>query len=177
MKIWLYINNQQMGPYELEELRDMYISEATPVWYEGLSDWMPAGKAPLTAVLFQPAQWTQSAQPEEQELYTREERPEQQPIQQAVSQPYNQQNAGYQSGEDVPPCPKNYLVWAIAITVCCCMIAGIIAIVYAVQVNDQYRRGNYEGAKKSSEKAQWWIIIGFTLGLITLPFSIMSMLG
>lgn len=66
-------------------------------------------------------------------------------------------------------CPPTYLVWAILSTLCCCQILGIVAIIYASNVRSKFFRGDFDGAKKSSEKAALWVILAFTIGLATLP--------
>ncbi len=70
-----------------------------------------------------------------------------------------------------PERPNNYLVIAIIGTVlglCSCipLILGIIAIVFATQVNSKYDAGDYAGAESSSNTAK---ILGFiSLGLAVL---------
>lgn len=51
MQIWIHLNGIQQGPYTIEQLRLLPIDASTPVWYEGLPEWMPAGQAPATASL------------------------------------------------------------------------------------------------------------------------------
>lgn len=93
---------------------------------------------------------------------------------------WNQQNAYQQGGYryapgqqpegERPPMPNNYLVWAILVTICCCIVTGVVAIVYASKVSPAYYRGDYLGAQQASEKASMWVIISFVLGLIVQPF-------
>lgn len=52
MKIWIYLNGLQQGPYTLDQLRLLSLDPSTPVWYDGLPQWQPAHLAPLTAGLF-----------------------------------------------------------------------------------------------------------------------------
>ena len=59
----------------------------------------------------------------------------------------------------------NHLVFAILVTVCCCLPFGIPAIVYAAQVNGKLQAGDYAGALDSSSKAKMWCWIAFGLGL------------
>lgn len=51
-KVWIHRDGVQLGPFDLAELPSHGITPATMVWYEGLTDWIEAGKAPLTAALF-----------------------------------------------------------------------------------------------------------------------------
>ena len=44
MKIWVYLDGRQQGPYELEELFDLPVDENTKVWFDGLPRWCAAGE-------------------------------------------------------------------------------------------------------------------------------------
>jgi hypothetical protein len=59
----------------------------------------------------------------------------------------------------------NYLVWAILVTVLCCLPFGIVAIVYAAQVNTKLQAGDIRGAMDSSKNARMWSWIAFVAGL------------
>jgi len=71
------------------------------------------------------------------------------------------------AGAGVPPGTKipNYLVQAILVTLCCCVPGGIVAIVYAAQVNSKQAAGDIAGAQDSSDKAKMWCWISFGVGL------------
>ena len=58
----------------------------------------------------------------------------------------------------------NHLVWAILATLCCCLPGGIVAIVYAAQVDGKLAGGDYEGALSSSNNAKLWSWISFGIG-------------
>ena len=60
---------------------------------------------------------------------------------------------------------QNYLVFAILATVCCCLPAGIPAIVYAAQVNSKLQAGDLAGAQLASKNAKLWCLISLGLGL------------
>ncbi len=60
----------------------------------------------------------------------------------------------------------NYLVQSILITVCCCLIPGIVAIVYAAQVNGLIQAGDFAGARRCSRLARNWSWAGLGLGLL-----------
>lgn len=62
--------------------------------------------------------------------------------------------------------PPNYLVPAIIVTLCCCLIGGIVAIVNASQVNSKWEAGDVAGAKKASEQAKLWCMISAGVGLV-----------
>ena len=67
-------------------------------------------------------------------------------------------------GMPAPSIP-NYLVQAILCTLFCCLPAGIVAIVYAAQVNSKLGMGDRAGAMQSSENAKKWAWVSFGVGL------------
>ncbi len=75
------------------------------------------------------------------------------------------------------PMPPTYLVWAVIMTVICCLPAGVVAIIYSTQVSSKYYAGDMEGARRSSERAQIWIIVSFVVGVLVqslyLPLSLL----
>ena len=66
-----------------------------------------------------------------------------------------------------PPMPPTYLVWSVLMTILCCTIPGIVAIIYSAKVSSRYFEGDLEGSKRASHNAEIWIIISFVLGVIT----------
>ncbi len=60
----------------------------------------------------------------------------------------------------------NYLVPAILSTICCCVPFGIVAIVFAAQVNSKLAAGDRAGAVAASEKAKLWCWIAFGSGIV-----------
>ncbi len=70
-------------------------------------------------------------------------------------------------GVVIPPgaTVQNYLVFAILVTVFCCLPAGIPAIVFAAQVNGKLQAGDYAGAMQASKNAKLWTLIALGVGL------------
>lgn len=62
--------------------------------------------------------------------------------------------------------PPNYLVQSILVTLCCCLPLGIVAIVFAAQVNSKWAAGDASGAMESSRKAKMFCWIAFGLGIV-----------
>lgn len=62
--------------------------------------------------------------------------------------------------------PPTYLAQAILATIFCCLPFGIVAIVYAAQVDSKWTIGDYSGAKRASENAKTWCIISLIVGLV-----------
>jgi len=59
----------------------------------------------------------------------------------------------------------NYLVQAILCTICCCLPFGIVAIVYAAQVNGKVAAGDMAGAEAASKNAKTWCWVAFGCGI------------
>jgi hypothetical protein len=75
----------------------------------------------------------------------------------------------------VPPAPilppsqepvASYLVLAILSTLCCCLPFGIVAIIYAAQVNSKWSAGDEAGAKAAAKNARLWCWVSFGLGAL-----------
>lgn len=62
--------------------------------------------------------------------------------------------------------PKS-LVPPILITICCCLIGGIVAIVYTSQANAAGASGNIALAEKNAGTAKTWMIVSVVLGVIS----------
>ena len=73
------------------------------------------------------------------------------------------------AGGPVPtlPMPPTYLAWSIVMTILCCTIPGIVAIIFSAQVSSRFHQGDIEGAKRASRNAEIWIIVSFVLGVLS----------
>lgn len=61
----------------------------------------------------------------------------------------------------VPPeKPDSYLVWSILTTLFCCLPFGIAAIVQSAKVDSLWTVGQYAAARKASDDAKKWCLIG-----------------
>jgi len=65
---------------------------------------------------------------------------------------------------------QNYLVPSILVTLCCCLPAGIVGIVYAAQVNTKLAAGDVAGAQESARLARIWTWVGFGCGVVVAIF-------
>lgn len=72
----------------------------------------------------------------------------------------------------------NYLVQSILTTVFCCLPFGIVAIVFAAQVNGKVASGDIAGAMQASKRAKMWSMISFGIGLVgTLIYVILMVMA
>lgn len=77
--------------------------------------------------------------------------------------------AGMAAGMGLPqPHVPNYLVQSILVTLCCCLPFGIVAIIYAAQVNTKLGAGDIAGATAASRSARLWCWISLACGLLAL---------
>lgn len=62
--------------------------------------------------------------------------------------------------------PNNNLVWAILVTVFCCLPLGIVSIVKATQVSGLWAQGRYAEAQQAADDAKKWAMWGAIIGAI-----------
>jgi hypothetical protein len=60
----------------------------------------------------------------------------------------------------------NYLWQSIVVTLCCCLPLGVVAIIFAAQVNSKLAAGDIAGAQDASRKAKMFCLIAVGLGLV-----------
>ena len=78
----------------------------------------------------------------------------------------------------VQPPVNNYLVPAILVTLCCCLPGGIVAIVYAAQVNSKLAGGDISGAMDASRNAKMWCWIAAGAGLLLgIAYGVLTAIG
>ena len=169
MKIWIYLNGMQQGPYDYAQLQQMPIDANTPVWYDGLPDWTAAGVAPATAPLFAAQQAQQQAQQAQWQA--------QQAQWQAQQAQWQAQQAQWQAQQAVmPPRPSTYLVWSILLTLLCCTPLSIAAIVTGAITNSRYNSGDYAGAQRMSHTTEWLVILSILFGVLAIPLTLIMLL-
>jgi len=70
-------------------------------------------------------------------------------------------------GAPAPATPiPNYLIQSILVTLCCCLPLGVVAIIFAAQVNSKLAAGDIAGAQSASANARMFCWIAFGLGLV-----------
>ena len=181
MKQYYYVdgNNQQQGPIDAAQLPAFGVTTKTLVWCEGMANWQAAGEIPELASFFAAKQPEIPAQPQmqpgtpAQPQMQQQAQPQVQPQTmninnfQQTQQPMNTQPPFQQpNNQQMPPQPDNYLVWAILVTVLCCLPLGVASIIYSVKVGSLYAQGDYNGAVDASQKAKKFAMIGGIGGLV-----------
>lgn len=204
MNYWIIVNDHHDGPYTVDTLVANGLKSDDLVWTEGLADWTPAGNilelaeamnlrdsmvaaqaepaAPATAEVIEIVETEAEAPVEQEPACNVEPDPQPQPAQEPYAAPQMQaaytQTAPAQAAamtQQTEPCPPAYIAWSIIVTVLCCTIVGIPAIVFASMTKSAYYRGDLAKAKRYSEITQWFIIAAIVLGAVSWPFQIAFM--
>ena len=89
--------------------------------------------------------------------------------------PFQQQQTPFQQQHRVEDAVRNhtnsmpptYLVWSIVMTILCCTVPGIVAIIYSAQVSSKFYQGDIQGAQRASQRAEIWIIVSFVVGVLS----------
>lgn len=194
MNYWIIVDDHHDGPYSARQLVDNGLQPDTLVWTEGLTDWTPAADiAELAAMIEHRVQQQAASVPPTCEAESHSEpvvqsivvenitvepapEPEPAPAMQAAQQSEQLHQAPQQvAAAPIEPCPPSYIAWSIIVTLLCCTVVGIPAIVFASLTKSAYYRGNIEKAKRYSELTQWFIIASIVLGAMSWPFQMAFM--
>lgn len=84
---------------------------------------------------------------------------------------------GAYAGHGGTPAPT-YLVPSILVTLFCCQVFGIVAIVFSAIAMGKNSSGDYQGAQKAASTAKMWNWIGFGIGFaFVLIYAAMMIVG
>lgn len=172
MNRYFYIDNggKQKGTFSPEELKLENIQRETLVWTQGMTDWSRAEQVEELKSLFTGPIYTDNQQaPPPTEIYH--------------TQSYYNPAANVER-------PKSYMVESLLVTllpffICGSFLSllGIIAIVYASQVDSYVHLNKLEEARESSAKARrwykitFWVSIGWVIVLILGVLGIIALAG
>ena len=181
-KYWVNIDGIQSGPISRDELADMdFNPEVTYVWHQELDDWHRIDQLSEFADIVAGKSVQQSVTPPP--IPSEPEMPIVPPMPPVPSVPSEPEEPIVPPVPSVPPVPApseaeapTNLVWAVIVTVMCCQITGIIAIVYGAMTSTANSAGNYEKARHYSDIAQIWVMVSIALGLVYMPVALLMMM-
>ncbi|KAM9067608.1 proline rich transmembrane protein 1B [Sarcophilus harrisii] len=78
---------------------------------------------------------------------------------------YNNPMNGVAAGPDRRPLPKDYMVESVLVTLFCCLITGVIAIVYSHETRAALSRGDLAQAEQASKKARSLVLFSLLFGV------------
>lgn len=170
MNYWIIIDNTPQGPYTPQQLSEMNLTAHTPVWHEGLTDWLPACKVDEIAGLLTPAAPAITMPTPAATVAPATPAPI---VQAAPVTPTPAAPTAVPVTPAVEPkSPPTYLVWAIITTIVCFLPMGVCAIICAAKVSSHYKAGRLEKASRMSERAALFVILSIVAWLIWIPFSV-----
>lgn len=147
-------DNKSYGPITPQEFASYGLTPESLVCPEGGNAWVPLHSVPgLTGFVGQDA----SRAPEP-------------PRVQAGGTAYG--NGGQPS---LPP--PNYMVWAILVTIFCCLPLGIVAIVKSSEVNSLWYSGRHDEAMRSSQSAKKWCMYSCLASVIVSVLYVLLLVG
>lgn len=144
-KNYFYIdsNGTQQGPRSVEQLiASNILTPQTIVWCEGMTDWLEVAYVPELNAAFRNI-------PPQFHAYQVPPIAQQPPVMMTE------------------PCPRTWLVESILATLFCCVVTGIVGVIYSSKVDGLWRSGRYDEARSASNTAKTYLIIGILLGLAT----------
>ena len=164
MNRYFYIDatGKQVGTFSPEELRLENIKHDTLVWTQGMEQWQRAEEVEDIRHIFQTP----------------------------YDPPVNNYSEAKEEPSVIQPMPKSWLIEAILITVlpfafCGSVLSliGIVAIVYAGQVESAYSRGDYAASLQASQSAgRWtritlWVLVVWIVLIIAAIILMFGVLG
>nr|XP_030142190.3 proline rich transmembrane protein 1B isoform X2 [Taeniopygia guttata] len=81
------------------------------------------------------------------------------------STPHTQQAAGPSPAGRGPQLPKDYMVESVVVTLFCCLLTGLIALVYSYEARAALARGDLAQAYAASRKAELLVLFSLLFGL------------
>lgn len=171
MKVWVYLDGRQQGPFDDIELTSLEgFGENTKVWFEGLAKWQAAGELEQLAHLFGECEENPGEVACEESAEVPPRRPE--AFRPAQPQYAPQQRFTPQAAAQLPtePCPPTYVGWAIFLFLCCCSPFSLAALAGSICVTVLYGNGKLDKAKKASEITAWLIMLAIALGMFPVMF-------
>ena len=183
-KYYAMIDGERKGPYTLEELPAAGVRPSTYIWCKGMPDWQKAEDNADVCRLFRnhlydvmhPDADAVKLTPEELDKY--KVKPDSKDKTYPSRFDYYLKDSGeslptideIESNKDTSQPPVSMVVYAWLVTIFCCPLLGIVALVYAYKSKKAWKRGEKAAAHEYNRSAMMWTGIAFFIGLIVYAF-------
>ncbi|MGN0213243.1 MAG: CD225/dispanin family protein [Muribaculaceae bacterium] len=180
-KYWVNIDGIQSGPISRDELANLdFDPEVTYVWHQDLDDWQKIDQLPELADIVAAKQINipsaEQADETSADTATSQGTATPPPLYYQcppISTPVQSFTPPQIPEPDAAQEAPTHLVWAVIVTLLCCQITGIIAIIYGALASSANSHCNYERALKMSDTAQVWVMVSIAIGVVYMPIQIM----
>lgn len=150
MGYYILENGQQYGPFNIEQLKKRGITINTQVWREGMAQWTCVKNIPKLIDFAQPPLPGETPPPHIYNTYS----------------PY-----GYNLPSPDRPYPNDYKTLAIIATIitffgCYFIPLGVVSLIYSLNVENKWKRGEYTRAENYAKHAKIWGICTLALPFV-----------
>jgi hypothetical protein len=157
---WHFIQqDEQQGPVTDEQIKSLIasgnLSADDLAWCEGMAEWKPIRE--ITELSVYPVK---AAAPESIAK----------PVAESIAEPATKPAAASVMKTHV----QTYLWQSIVTTIFCCLPLGVVAIVYAAQVDSLARSGDHAAAVAASISAKKWCHASFLAGVLFVVIYVVS---
>lgn len=169
-------NEEQSGPFELEQLADEGVYPETYVWCKGMSDWQQAADVSEICRYWRNRLYDIMHPTSD----TQESHDKFQSQQDAININRFTNNIVGQAPlvEDMKPDTNTKpadTMWISVLVTLFCSVIGFIAIYYSYQTNKNWNMGNNEIAHEMSRRAKMWIGISLFTGFMMIGMIMMKL--
>lgn len=170
------IGGERIGPASIDELAQRGLRPDTYVWCKTMDDWRHADEVAdicryyrqrLSAPVASDAQ--KDEKPEES-LSEASDSKLPARFRSMIEESGTPAEVGHQPSPDLSRKPKSYIIEAIALTLLCSPLTGIIAIFFALRTARLWNAGKREEAYDSVRKTKMWLGITFFMGFLIYAF-------
>nr|XP_023696428.1 proline-rich transmembrane protein 1-like [Paramormyrops kingsleyae] len=81
--------------------------------------------------------------------------------------PYSIYVSGPTSGQENSSQPKDYMVESLLVTIFCCLISGLVALMYSYETRAALARGDLAEGERASRKARQMVLLSLLFGVCT----------
>ncbi|XP_034152550.1 proline rich transmembrane protein 1B [Esox lucius] len=72
---------------------------------------------------------------------------------------------GSPPGDDQHPLPKDYMMESLLVTIFCCLMSGLFALMYSYETRAALARGDMREAERASQKARLLVLFSLMFGV------------